>query len=524
MMKKFLAWIMISVIFAMSGGISTFAAGSKYAAKFFMTKSVSAGFYNAAAIKNDGTVWAWGFNEKDAFGSGSNDNSNIPVKIEGIADARSVDIDMYNTVVLAEDGSVYVIGDGNFGQRAGDTSSSAAVKIKGLDNVADIQTSCYYIEENGELHAEPYIMALDDMGNVYAWGANKRGMLGTGSDADYLDEPTKIESLSYIESISVNGSRAAAIDLDGNVYCWGYNGTDYYYADKDNEEFVTVPTQVEGLSDVVSVSVGSHVLALDKYGKVYGFGNGDYKQLCGRASTNFPVEITEVSDLDIREVFADNGYSVFLSDDGSLYGSGNNCHLFSDVAYDNYTYPVSISAPDDIKRLVSGSSILMAQTRSGEVYAWGLEGDFGAFGAGEAVVLSDTPVQTDITQLMTKGEYAYSRNGDNILKIEDAYIYDNEGDIADSIESSFTGSVSFRTVSGKPDGAMVALAVFENSANNRRLAAIDTSSVTFDGSFKTEFDIEIKGFDSTKDYSVCLFVWDITSSLLEPYFKKSFDF
>ena len=129
MMKKFLAWIMISVIFAMSGGISTFAAGSKYAAKFFMTNSVSAGFYNAAAIKNDGTVWAWGFNEKDAFGSGSNDNSNIPVKIEGIADARSVDIDMYNTVVLAEDGSVYVIGDGNFGQRAGDTSSSAAVKI-----------------------------------------------------------------------------------------------------------------------------------------------------------------------------------------------------------------------------------------------------------------------------------------------------------------------------------------------------------------------------------------------------------
>ena len=135
-------------------------------------------------------------------------------------------------------------------------------------------------------------MVLDAFGNVFAWGANKRGMLGTGNTDEFLTEPTKIDSLSSVAAISVSGARAVALKYDGTVYYWGYNGTEFYYADKDASEFLSLPEKVDGLTDIVSVSAGSHVLALDKSGRVYGFGNGDYKQLCYNASTATTVDKT----------------------------------------------------------------------------------------------------------------------------------------------------------------------------------------------------------------------------------------
>jgi alpha-tubulin suppressor-like RCC1 family protein len=44
-------------------------------------KSVSVGQYHTTAIKTDGTLWAWGFNQFSRLGDGTEVNKSSPVQI-----------------------------------------------------------------------------------------------------------------------------------------------------------------------------------------------------------------------------------------------------------------------------------------------------------------------------------------------------------------------------------------------------------------------------------------------------------
>ena len=44
-------------------------------------KLISAGSYHSLAVKNDGTLWAWGANVSGQLGTGSYDNELFPVRL-----------------------------------------------------------------------------------------------------------------------------------------------------------------------------------------------------------------------------------------------------------------------------------------------------------------------------------------------------------------------------------------------------------------------------------------------------------
>ena len=72
--------------------------------------------------------------------------------------------------------------------------------------------------------------AIDDLGNVYSWGANSTGQCGNGSTTHVLN-PIKLDITGIKEikrhvvakSNSITAASFAAIDNDGNVYVWGEN-------------------------------------------------------------------------------------------------------------------------------------------------------------------------------------------------------------------------------------------------------------------------------------------------------------
>lgn len=64
-------------------------------------------------------------------------------------------------------------------------------------------------------------LALDSEGHVYSWGYNGYGQLGDDSTST-KEIPTRIESLEEIEKVYCYKDVSMAINKQGEIYIWGY--------------------------------------------------------------------------------------------------------------------------------------------------------------------------------------------------------------------------------------------------------------------------------------------------------------
>ena len=140
-------------------------------------KAISAGTGFTLALKNDGTVWAWGANGIGQLGTNTTTNSSVPVQ---------------------------VVGPSGTGYLTGITTISAGAA---------------------------YSLARMNNGTVWAWGANDSGQLGNNTNT-YSSVPVQVVgpggggALTGITSISAGQYHSIARKSDGTVWAWGsnYNG------------------------------------------------------------------------------------------------------------------------------------------------------------------------------------------------------------------------------------------------------------------------------------------------------------
>ena len=128
---------------------------------------VAAGLLNTAAIKADGSLWAWG---SALPGGGSQTGSNVPKQI-GTGFTR-VAVGYYGFAAVKADGSLWTwgIGDwGSLGQNRIDLTRSATPVQIGIDfeTVAASATGVHRL-------------AIKKDGTVWAWGGGGYGQLGNG--------------------------------------------------------------------------------------------------------------------------------------------------------------------------------------------------------------------------------------------------------------------------------------------------------------------------------------------------------
>jgi alpha-tubulin suppressor-like RCC1 family protein len=208
--------------------------------------AVAAGWHHTVALKNDGTVVAWG---DDTFGqltgtSKTNVNSvvAIPVTLAGqvLSNVTAVSAGLLHTVALRNDGTVVAWGedtDGPVTGTAGGGETANPVMIGGqvLSNVTAIAAGFYHT------------MALKNDGTVVAWGLNVTGT-GDPNDVIAIANPvmTGDQVLRGVTAIAA-GVPTVALKNDGTVVTWG----DYEWA---------VPS---GLNNVTAVAAGGlHTVVL----------------------------------------------------------------------------------------------------------------------------------------------------------------------------------------------------------------------------------------------------------------------
>jgi hypothetical protein len=151
--------------------------------------AIAAGYMHTIALKEDGSLWAWGNNNNGQLGDGTKTNKLEAVYI--MDDVAQVSAGEYYTMAIKNDGSLWAWGSNDAGQlgdgtvtifvpyrsRFEDHDKSTPVRI--MDNVAQVSAGVYHT------------MAVKSDGSIWAWGQNIWGQLGDGTTTDKLT-PVKI--------------------------------------------------------------------------------------------------------------------------------------------------------------------------------------------------------------------------------------------------------------------------------------------------------------------------------------------
>ncbi len=102
-------------------------------------KEISCGVNHVLAIKNDGTLWAWGYNENYQLGNGSNINNFIPEQISIENDWSSISCFRWHSMAIKTDGTLWAWGTGIVGLHGDENiTDKPNPKRIGTDNGLDI--------------------------------------------------------------------------------------------------------------------------------------------------------------------------------------------------------------------------------------------------------------------------------------------------------------------------------------------------------------------------------------------------
>lgn len=166
-------------------------------------KAIAAGYRHSVAVLNDGTVRAWGHNNWGQLGDGTNINRNTPVVVSNLTGVKRVAA-AYGTigaeetysVALKEDGTVWAWGLNNWGQLGDGTTTSRNTPgmVLEISGVTAISAGGWHV------------LALRNDGSVWAWGANNFGQIGTGSTTpDRYTRPVAVPDLAGIKAVAAGG-------------------------------------------------------------------------------------------------------------------------------------------------------------------------------------------------------------------------------------------------------------------------------------------------------------------------------
>ena len=76
----------------------------------------AAGWEHAAAIKVDGTLWAWGYNLYGQLGDGTIEDKSVPVKVGSDTTWAALSAGDHFTAAIREDGTLWTWGENKYGQ------------------------------------------------------------------------------------------------------------------------------------------------------------------------------------------------------------------------------------------------------------------------------------------------------------------------------------------------------------------------------------------------------------------------
>jgi alpha-tubulin suppressor-like RCC1 family protein len=228
-------------------------------------KSVACGGFHTVAIKEDGTLWSWGNNYNGQLGTNDTNYYSSPVQeITNGTTWKSVTCGYAFTAAIKNDGTLWMWGfnyAGQLGDDSTDRRSSPVQTVAGGNNW--FQVACGY----------SYTAAVKTDGTLHVWGSNYDGQLGTNDTNGYSSPVQTVTGGNNWKAVACGNSHTLALDCDGNIWSFGSNSYGELGDSTTNDK--SSPVQIETASSewaqVFAGGEGSGSIRDDKTLWVWGF-------------------------------------------------------------------------------------------------------------------------------------------------------------------------------------------------------------------------------------------------------------
>jgi len=179
--------------------------------------------------------------------------------------------------------------------------------------------------DSGEMHS----VLIAQNGKVYITGNNNKGQLCLGDDKiEYVDEFHEVSGIpGRARAAAVGDEFTLILTEDGEVWGCGSNEVGQI-GQGDNTDYSNKPVRIKELTNIIDLSTGlSFAIFLEEKGRVWGTGSNLYGQLCGFTGGEPRVNVREIVIEDagvITQVETNRESSYFLFDDGEVRSCGRN--------------------------------------------------------------------------------------------------------------------------------------------------------------------------------------------------------
>lgn len=217
--------------------------------------AIDAGYYYNLALLADGQVMAWGYDYYGELGDGVGvdtgcDCVDHPVLVPGISGAVGISADWYVASALLQDGTIRnwgynyegELGNGVFTQ-SNTCECEGPVSPTGLTGARGTASGGYHG------------LALLSNGTVSGWGYNEEGQTGNGEFSE-SHTPAAVKNLLGAKAVSAGSYHSLALLSNGTVMGWGEN--EYEQVGDGATEDRNTPVAVSGLSGVSAIEANDY--------------------------------------------------------------------------------------------------------------------------------------------------------------------------------------------------------------------------------------------------------------------------
>ena len=355
-----------------------------------MWLSVAAGGSHTVAIQKNNTLWAWGSNDFGQMGTGTSAPNAYTYELTQIAGTtwEFVAAGHSHTMAVKQDGTLWAWGTNEYGQLGLGDQAPVYVAAPTRITPPPLPGTNWACVAAGSYNT----VAIDDQGRLWAWGANECGQLGMGSAAPTFSPPVVTPTMISPDqwmSIATGRSHTVAIRSDNTLWTWGSNDQGQLGMGPAAAKHIVSPKQIvttdpSNDSPWVRVAAGAnHTVAIREDAAtnehtLWAWGANRYGQLGDNSTTDghLPKQIVTTTDLSNNSpwiwVAAGANHTMAIKKDGTLWAWGANRYgQLGDNSTTDSHLPTKIGPDTDWVSVAAGAFHTVGIRSDGTLWAWG---------------------------------------------------------------------------------------------------------------------------------------------------------